>query len=217
MTPSARRTDQAVRDTRRRLGDLVEELRRARLFASLSQSSVARALGVSPSWVSRAEKGALPDPSITRLARWAAVVGLAVRINLLPLVAPIRDAPQVALVDRLRTRLHASWRIRLEAPIPISGDLRAADMLLEVPGCRIVVEAITRLADIQAALRAAQLKQRDLHADRLILLLADTQANRYALRPAASILVPDFPTSSRSALAALGEGRDPGGNAIIVL
>jgi hypothetical protein len=145
------------------------------------------------------------------------VIGLAVRINLYPLVTAIRDAPQVALIGRLRARLHQSWRVRVEVPVPILGDLRAVDLVLSIPGCAVVVEAITRLGDIQAQVRPALLKQRDLRADRLILLVADTQANRQALRAGAGVLEPDFPLGPRGVLSALGEGRDPGGNAIIVL
>ena len=186
-------------------------------MAGLSQSSVAQAIGVSHSWISRAEQGSGADLTLPMLARWAATVGLAVRTSLYPLIAPIRDLRQVALIGRLSARASPTWRIRLEVPVPIAGDLRAVDMLLSAPGCSIVVEAITRLSDVQAQLRAAQLKQRDLHAERLMLLISDTQPNRHALRAAASILATEFPLGSRSALAALVEGKDPGANAIIVL
>lgn len=50
--------------------------------------------------------------------------------------------------------------------MPLAGDLRAADALVSIPNCRIVVEVITRLADFQAQLRAARRKQRDLGAHR---------------------------------------------------
>jgi hypothetical protein len=46
----------------------------------------------------------------------------------------------------------------LDLPIPLPGDLRGIDVLLDNGSCRIVVEVITRLRDLQAQLRAAQLK-----------------------------------------------------------
>ena len=51
----------------------------------------------------------------------------------------------------------------------------------------------------------------------VILLIAETRANRLALRVSATELGAAFPVSQRDCLRALHEGRDPGGNAIIVL
>lgn len=101
--------------------------------------------------------------------------------------------------------------------MPDARDLRAADCRITVSACAIVVEAITRFADAQAQTRAAQRKRRDLGADRLILLLADTTANRRALRDAGPAFQAAFPISPRAALRALGEARDPGSDAIVLL
>jgi transcriptional regulator with XRE-family HTH domain len=217
MPMRARVVEQAARDASRRLADQLDELRRARRMAGLSQAAVARALGVSASSMSRAERGTSRRLSMQLLAGWAAAVGLVVRVSFYPLASPIRDAPQLALIGRLQPRLHGTWQITLEAPVQIPGDLRAADLLLAIPGCTIAVEAVTRLRDIQAQVRAGLLKQRDLEATRLILLVSDTQPNRLALRTASHALAGAFPLRTRGALLALGEGRDPGANAIIVL
>ncbi len=186
-------------------------------MAGISQAAVARALGVSASSLSRAERGRSGKVPIQLFASWAAAVGLVLKVSLYPLASPIRDARQLALIGRLQPRLHPTWRIGIEVPVRIVGDLRAADLTLSLPGCLVVVEAITRLSDIQAQVRAATLKQRDLGANRLILLISDTQPNRWALRTAANVLAPIFPLRTRGALAPLSEGRDPGANAIIVL
>jgi hypothetical protein len=86
-----------------------------------------------------------------------------------------------------------------------------------MPGCVIVVEAITRLADLQAQLRAAQLKRRDIGAARLILLVSDSTANRQAIREAGPMLDAALPLRTRAAVTVLGSGADPGADALIVL
>jgi hypothetical protein len=79
------------------------------------------------------------------------------------------------------------------------------------------VEAITRLRDVQAQLRAAQLKRQDSGVSRLVLLLADTHANRTALASADPMIRASFPIGTRAAMAALTAGRDTGGDALIVI
>jgi hypothetical protein len=61
------------------------------------------------------------------------------------------------------------------------------------------------------------LKQRDGELDHVILLIADTRANRAALLAAATELADAFPVPARDALKALAAGRAPGGNALIIL
>src|SRR5699024_10756205 len=101
--------------------------------------------------------------------------------------------------------------------VPIRGDLRAADARARIPDCSVAVELWTRLADWEAQSRGALLKQRDLEADRLLVVLRDTRTNREALRLAGSAALASFPVAPRAAQRALAEGRDPGGNAVIFL
>jgi hypothetical protein len=138
-------------------------------------------------------------------------------VRLYPAVSRPMDRPQLALFARFRARLGAAWQITVEAPMPISGDLRAADALIRIPSCRCMVEVITRLADVQAQLRAARIKQRDLGADRLVFVVAGTTANRRAIREAGSALTDAFPLHTREALLRLGAGVDPGADALILL
>jgi len=81
----------------------------------------------------------------------------------------------------------------------------------------VAVEVITRLRDVQAQIRAAHLKWRDFDANRLVVVVAQSHANRTALRSLGDLLAADFPVGPRAAAAALAEGRDPGGNAIVVV
>jgi hypothetical protein len=105
----------------------------------------------------------------------------------------------------------------LEAPILVSGDLRAIDVLLRSGDVRIAVEVITRLTDLQAQVRAAQLKARDVHGTRLMLVVAGTRSNRDALAAARPSLVDAFDTDTRRILGELARGAGPGRNGIVVL
>lgn len=193
------------------------ELRLARMMGGKTQRRVANQLGTSQSRVSIIERGRCPSATVLQLARHAATVGLRLHIAAYPGGRRLLDAPQLALLNRFRARIATIWRWDQEVPIPIEGDLRAADARITAGGCVIVIEAITRLADVQAQTRAAHLKRRDLGAQRLILLLAATAANRRATREAGPALADAFPITTRAALEALAAGCDPGGDALLFL
>ena len=120
------------------------------------------------------------------------------------------------MLERFRPRLHQSLSWRTEMPMPIAGDLRSGDGMIEGGFGSILVEAETRLTDLQAVERKAFLKKRDLAADRVILLIAETPNNRRVLD-----LHPEvrerFPIGARKCLAALARGDDPGGDCLVVL
>ena len=198
----------------RDLDDAASELRQARRRAGLTAQAVASVLGVSHPTVLRNERGYRGTPPIL-LARHAAVVGLRVRIKLYPEGEAVRDAGQVALIRRFRDGVgeHGKWAF--EVPIPRSGDLRALDAVLTVAGGRIGLEFYTRLADVQAQLRAANLKKRDAELDRLVVVVQATRANRRALREAGTVLV-DFPGSGRRLLATLAAGEVPATDGVIL-
>jgi transcriptional regulator with XRE-family HTH domain len=195
---------------------LAGELVNARITGGLSLREVARKLGISVDRLKRAERG---DPNVLTIdlaARIAPVVGLRLAASLHPYGDPVRDRAHLALLERFRSRLHPSLSWRTEVPMPIAGDLRGADGVIGGGVGTILVEAETRLTDLQAAERKAMLKQRDLGADRLILLIADTPNNRKVLD-----LHPElrqrFPVRTRKALAALARGEDPGGDCLVIL
>ena len=89
-------------------------------------------------------------------------------------------------------------------------------MLLRTGELTIGVEAISRLRDVQAQLRAAQLKRTEANVARLVLLVAATHSNRRALAVAEGLIRAEFTVGTRLALSALVSGRDPGGDALIV-
>jgi transcriptional regulator with XRE-family HTH domain len=218
MAIRTRSDHEATRLARWILSDVGRELRLARISAGIRQVDVARSLGTSAARISRVENGRLARLHLTVLSRHAAAVGLKPSLRLYPAGRRLLDRPQIELLARLRTRLHPDWTWETEVPMPRAEDLRSGDCRIAIPGCAILVEAYTRLADWQAQTAAAARKKRDLGADRLILLLAATHANRAAAAEAGPVAVDGtFPLRTKATLAALGEGRDPGGDAIVFL
>lgn len=210
-----RRTDASLHVVRI-LHTVGDELREARLSSGLNQADVARRLGTTRRRLGRIERGRVPLIPLADLAMHAGVVGLRLSARLYPAGPPLRDKAQLALLDRFQRRLAPAWRIRLEEPIPIPGDQRAWDMVLRRGNVAVGVEAISRLRDVQAQVRAARLKQKDSEIERLVLLIGATHSNRGALA-AAGTLRASFPLTTRGALVALGAGADPRGDAIVLL
>jgi transcriptional regulator with XRE-family HTH domain len=197
--------------------ELGRELRDARLARGLRQADVSRALRISRFQVSRTERGRRNSAGVADLARHGAVVGLRLHARFYPAGGGLRDAAQLDLLRRLRARIGDRWSWQLEAPLNIPGDLRAFDALLSTRSTTIAVEAITRLRDAQAQLRAAALKQRDGQVPRLVMLVRGTQHNREALASVADVLTTSFPLGTRATLKALEAGADPGDNGIVLL
>jgi len=210
-----RRTEASIHAARL-LSTIGDELREARLAAGLTQDRVARAMGTTRKRLSRIETAHAPLVPLADLALAAGLVGLRLSTKLYPAGPPIRDQAQFTLLHRFRRRLSPAVGVQLEVPIAGPGDQRAWDMALRVGEVTCGVEAITRLRDVQAQVRAARLKQRDDAVERLILLIGGGAANRRALAGAVALQAA-FPVSPRAALRALAAGRDPGGDAIILL
>jgi hypothetical protein len=177
---------------------------------------VGRALRCSAATVSRVERGLVRHLAFEYVQRHAAVVGLVLRVNLFPAGSPIHDAAQLRLLNRLAPHVHSPWRWVIEFTVGL-GDLRAFDAAALMPDCRIGIDAWSRIRNVQAQVRATLRKQTDAELDRVILLLADTHANRAALREAGESLQRAFPLGTRQVLQALHDGRDPGANGIVIL
>ncbi|HEX7171215.1 MAG TPA: helix-turn-helix domain-containing protein [Candidatus Limnocylindria bacterium] len=217
MPTRTRALDDARRAWARMTVDLGEVLRAARHIRGLTLRQVGVAIGASQSEVSRRELGKAPRLNGEKLAIHAAAVGLRLSVKLWPVGGGIRDVAQARYIARFVARVGRAWKVVLEAPMPQVGDLRALDILLAGLHLRIAVEVITRLADLQAQLRAAQLKARDVGATRLVLVIAATHANRNALATARAALVATFDLDTRRVMADLAAGRDPGRDAIVLL
>jgi len=185
---------------------------------SLREASTASGTSYSRLW--RFERGLVDRVSVPELGAWLAVVGLELAFRAYPAGDPIRDRAQLALLERLRARLHEGLRWRTEVPLGIEGDLRAWDA--EIVGTapqrwRARVEAETRIADGQALERRLNLKARNDPEGHVLLLVSDTRASRAALRAVREGMRDRYPLDTRAILKALAEGRDPGQSGIVVL
>jgi transcriptional regulator with XRE-family HTH domain len=181
----------------------------------LSQGAVAAASGISQAQLSLIERGLYPGVRIEALACLCAVVGLELSIKAYPGGQPLRDRAHVELLERFHRAVGAAWTWAAEVPLPIPGDKRAWDRFLRGVGITIGIEGETRPTDLQELGRRLALKKRDGGVDRLILVLADTEWCRRLVR--LNDLDAAFPIPGKVALKALAEGRDPGGDAIVLI
>jgi hypothetical protein len=160
--------------------------------------------------------------SLIRLAQLMAVLGMELSSRVYQAGPAVRDAPQLALLNRLRIRLQSDLRWRIEVPVlelPSSAgfDRRAWDAAIDGAGWTLRVEAETHVRDVQALERRIALKQRDGAIDSVILLLSDTRHHRELIATDGTGLRDRFPGSARQTLQALAHGRDPGASALILL
>lgn len=216
MASRTRALDGARRTWDRRRLSLGDELRSARLLTGARQADVALAIDVSATEISRRERGVARSVSARSLTEHAAAVGLRLVVTTYPIGGAVRDAAQLRYIGRLLARVSPSFARQLEAPVPIAGDLRAVDVVLRAPNCVIAVEVITRLGDVQAQIRSGRIKARDIGANRLILAVAATHANRRAFDEARASL-DGWELETRRVMTALAAGVSPARDAIVLI
>jgi len=196
---------------------LLSELHAARLDRGLGGADIARAAGISPAQYSRIERGLTAALSIEQATILLATVGLELSVRTYPGGSPMRDAAHIALIDRLRARVHRSLRFQTEVPFSSAGDRRAWDAVITGPNWRHGIEAETRPRDRQALERRLALKLLEGDVTTMSLILLDSRHNRDFIRANRDVLGERFPTPGRRTLELLGAGVDPGGNSIILL
>jgi transcriptional regulator with XRE-family HTH domain len=194
-----------------------QEIRNARRAAGLSLRAASAGVGMSYATFSRIERGLLPNVSVAQLAVATAAVGLTLSSRAFPDGDPIRDRAQLRLVAKLRAIVPREIPLRTEVPLPIVGDRRAIDAATRLNGVSIAFEAESRIADVQALERRLLRKQRDGGYDVLVLLVADTRANRLTLEIHREGLRANFSLDSRGVLASLRRGQAPSANGILIL
>jgi hypothetical protein len=99
-------------------------------------------------------------------------------------------------------------------------DRRAADVVLETPRETVQVEIERTLLDLQAQLRAAQLKRATMaerlgRPIRLVIAVPDTPRNRTIVANHQLLLATALPIPSRRAWASLRSGNPLGGDALL--
>jgi hypothetical protein len=196
-----------------RVGD---ELRAARVLTGRSARAVSSEAGISHTQLLRIERALAPHVDLEVLARVAAASGHELSLAVYPASTVARDAAHLALLERLRSRIAPTLQWRSEVPVPLPGDRRSADATVVGTDFSGIVEAQTRLGDVQAVERSMATKARDLGVDRRILLVLDSRHNRSVLRGTPG-LDARFPIGTRAGCAALARGEDPGGDCLIVL
>ena len=218
MAARDRRLDRAIALAMTLSESARKEFRVARLASGLSRADAGRSVGISPSQVDRFERGMLRDVRLEQLCRLSSAVGLVPTLRFFPDADPVRDIAQLRLLERVRVRLPSSVSWRTKVPLFGRRDSRAWDAVMDATGCTDAFEAETRLADLQATERRILLKLRDDQTIRhVVLIVADTKANRRALAVGREGMRGNFPLDTRAALSNLCAGRCPGGNAIVLV
>jgi len=196
--------------------ELIGSWRELRLAAGLTQATVARASGIARSTYADIERGRTARVNLLLASIVSAVLGQDLSVKLYPFGSPVRDAAHLRLLSEFVARLSVVWRVTHEAPIPVEGDRRAWDLLVNGPAS-IGVEAETRLGDVQALERSMHLKQRDSGVQRVLLVVRGSKRNRLLIRAHLPHLRTAFPLGTAEVMRALHEGRDPGADGLAVL
>jgi transcriptional regulator with XRE-family HTH domain len=191
------------------------ELRDGRMGAAVSQRAIGEALGWSQSRYWRFESGRT-IPTVEEIAAVASLLGLELSLGLHPVGDPLRDKGQQALADRFERILSGAWARQRE--VPVNGtDWRSWDMVLWLQRESVGVEFESRFGDAQALVRRTRLRERDGNVDHLLIVGADTRANRIAVDQLRDALGLRFRTSPRLLLQALRLGRPLPGSGLILL
>jgi transcriptional regulator with XRE-family HTH domain len=191
--------------------------RGGRLARNVTQAAVGRAIGVSDSRISAIECDDYEDIPFIVISEYLAVVGLELSARAYPAGDGLRDEGQAKLLLSFLDLVHDSFTRRTEVPLPLPGDLRAWDASLAKARLRIGVEVETRIRDFQAVDRRVMLKLRDSGWEQAVLLVRASRSNRAAIREFAELVAVNYPIRGAQAVSALREGRDPGGNCLILM
>jgi len=218
----ARPIDTARQLTGEQLARFGLEIRTARVSSGISQQELAHRSGVSQGFISMVERGRR-TPGLEVANRLAAACGLQLWLRLFPGDGvTLRDSGQLAMATAIVNAAHADYRCRSEVPIGIPGDRRAHDLVMELPTETLALELERGFADLQAQIRAAQLKRDALAARtdrpvRLVIAAPDTRAIRRMLRDHAALLVNTFGVPSRAIWRSIRTGRPIGADGILLV
>src|SRR3989337_3237029 len=119
MATRERPIDRGTRIGPRLLREVGGEVREVRIGTGLSQDDVGDALGMSHSKVGRIERAEHEAVSLMDLAQLSAVLGMDLSVRVFPAGDPLRDAAQLALLERPRRRLNPSPGLRTQGPLPV--------------------------------------------------------------------------------------------------
>ncbi len=218
MATRERPGDRGSDEARRIYEQTAREIRTARLTGGWSQAVIARAAGMSRQQLQRLERAELAKPTLDQLCRGSSAVGLTTSVSRFPSGTRVRDAAQLRLLDEFERLLGGLLRMRREVPLPIEGDLRAWDGIID-DGRRVgFTEGETRLGDMQALGRRLALKLRDdPRGSVLILVVRRTVHNRGVLAEHREALRAQLPLDGAAIARSLRAGHLPAASGIILL
>lgn len=216
MTTRRNRLAEAERRARRQLDTALDDIHERRVASGLRQSDVSAVLGCTRQWISVVERGRSRDLGVIELGRLGASVGIDITVRAYTGQSALRDAGQVALLNRFHDVIGPGLRWSPEAMVA-PGDQRAFDVLVGVPPRCAAVEAFTRLRDVQSQVRSVVAKQETAGIAVLILVIAATRTNRQALREAGAVLRDAFPLSTRAVLGSFRRAEIPQANGIVLI
>jgi transcriptional regulator with XRE-family HTH domain len=205
-------------DARRVAAAIATELRDGRIGAGISQATAARAAGLSTSQWGRLERNELEAPDLVQVCRAARALGLRGHVKLYPAGEPVRDSAQLNLLTRFEAALGPPLRMRREVPIPIQGDMRAWDAMVDGDGPPFFVEGESHVRDIQDVDRRITLKQRDdPRATTVVLVLTRSDHHRRLLETHREALRALLPLDGVTILRSIRSGKRPTASGLLLL
>ncbi|MEO8510509.1 MAG: helix-turn-helix transcriptional regulator [Chloroflexota bacterium] len=203
-----------------RANELSRELSIACAAAGVTQRELAQRIGISQSSVGRllTDGGNLRVDVADAIAR---ACGYRLAIKVVPGHGiTLRDSGQLTVAQIIQSHAQPPWQGRLEVPVAGPPDRRAIDLLLMHPDEIVGIEIERWLRDLQAQLRAGQLKRLALaermgRAVRLVLAVPDTVSARRAINPFLDLIAQQLPVTSRQAWARIRSGEPIGGDALL--
>jgi transcriptional regulator with XRE-family HTH domain len=219
MTSAGRVFDRARRRATRSRAPIGDEIRNARMMAGLSQAAVGSRAHVSQPVVSRLEAGTLASASLDTFVLVGAAVGLDVVIKAYPGPRITRDAAHARKLHDFLAHAQKPLRFSLEVGLPSRDgrvEQRASDAMIFDSDGTTGIELEMGLYDLQAQMRRILLKWRDSGAQRILLLINDTLANRRAITSFPEYFA-ELPKLKRSeVLRALSQGKRPATGYVLV-
>lgn len=220
----AREAERRLRSLRRSIGS---DLTRLRVDTPTSISRLAETAGLDRTYVGRIEAGTA-NPSLEALVALGVALGADVNVRFYPGTGPrLTDRHQSRMIEVILRRLAPCWVPHLEVAVsrPARG---VVDVVLERPAQRLLVvgEAYSAVARLEQQIRWSSEKAASIGSSSLVgpgpawtvsrlLILRSTASNRELARSFAASLRAAYPAPSHAAVAALVEGREWPGDAIV--
>jgi transcriptional regulator with XRE-family HTH domain len=218
MPAHLRRAATGLADARRVAASLSADLRAARLAAGISQSTAARAAGISRSQWGRLERNEETRPDLVELCCAGRALGLQLASRYYVVESPVRDKAQLALLRRFEAQLRAPLRLHREVALPIRGDLRAWDGMVDGEDRPFFIEGESHVSDAQALERRLRLKQRDdPRAGTIVLVLTRSDHHRELLHAEREVFRDLLPLDGPAILRSVRAGRRPPASGIVLV